>query len=514
LTDINVKCRFAPAPTGFLHMGSAHTAFFSWLYAKQNNGKFILRLEDSDQSLSSDIAWENIKKDLFWLGLIDQNTEIYRQSERIKLGIYTNAIKKLKEKNLIKETKSESGVALLYIPPEKEIIIEDIYRNPIHAKFSNSSDSLLSPFIIVRSDGWPVYNFACVVDDIDMGITHIIRGDDILPSTAKQISLYNALDAKLPILAHLPRVLDKDGKPLSKKGGSKSIDQFKKEGYLPEAILNYLALLGWSPPAEKQILSIDEICEYFNLYECNISKVQFDIKKLNFINAKHIRSLKSDELAYRLNNYFIDNNLQYSSNKEWLNNYCKYYANRCITLNELSKYIYIYFHEIKEYDKSLLLKCIFNNSFLVLNKCLDIINKYSSYSENTINKIRKISKKYKISFSKIAMCLRIALTNSNTTPDLIALFNLLGLKKINNRINIFIKLLKLQDFEKIESYKTLISEINIFESNLTNKITNLKSDKQTIKILLNNLKDWKITTSLILTKLKLASIKDDVLPKK
>ena len=295
-----VCCRFAPAPTGSLHIGSARTALFVWLFARHHGGKFLLRFEDSDQAVSSDQARCSLEDELRWLGIVDDDTETYRQSERREAGVYAAAIEKLRSKGLIRELRSEKGTALQYVPPEEEIVVQDLFRKPIKILRSDSSESQLSPFIIMRSDGWPTYNFACVVDDIDMDITHVIRGDDILSSTAKQISLYRALEVPLPVFAHLARVFDEVGKPLAKRRGSKSIRQFRNEGFLSEAVVNYLALLGWSHPSGQEILTVEQIIQEFYLERVGISKTCFDPAKMLHKNASHIRMGDPNTIADRL----------------------------------------------------------------------------------------------------------------------------------------------------------------------------------------------------------------------
>lgn len=485
INKLNVCCRFAPAPTGSLHLGSAHTAFFVWLFVKHHKGKYILRLEDSDQTNTSIEAQSAIIDELKWLGLIEENKKIIIQSTRINEGIYNRMYLKLKKKGLIREVDDNSGrgKAYEYIPPEKKIIVNDFFRGDIPISYSDSSESQLSPFIILRNDGYPVYNFACVVDDIQMGITHVIRGDDILPNTAKQISLYNALEAPLPVFAHLSRVLDIDGKPMSKRRGSKAISQFKQEGYLPEAILNYLAQLGWSSPSGNEILSINQIIKEFTLDRVNISTVKYDPSKLNYINGRYIRQLDTESLVKKFKQFIKENKLSINFSDEWLFNFCKFYASRCNTFSDLYDNHLIYTIDTIKYDYNLFINSIlFPEAISFLNECTSLLDVNSEFNDSFINELKSISEKNSISFKHSAQCIRVVLMNSNQTPDLLAIFTLLGKEKAKSRIFNCIELLRLLDWSLIQLLNDFILQCQSLYDN-AEKIINDKikiSNKDTL----------------------------------
>ena len=477
---INIKSRFAPAPTGSLHLGSAHTAFFVWLFSKHNKGKFILRLEDSDISNTSDEAKFTIIEELKWLGLVGDNERGVLQSNRIKNGIYDKMLDILWQKNLVKEVDDGSGrgKVITYFPPEKKIIVKDILRGEVVIKYSNSSDSQLSPFIIIRSDKTPVYNFACVVDDILMEITHVIRGDDILSNTAKQISLYNALEHPIPIFAHLSRILDVDGKPLSKRRGSKSISQFKQEGYLSEAILNYLALLGWSSPSGDEILSIKQIINEFTLERVRISPIRFDPVKLDYINAKYIRNLNIESLFIKFNDYLEENNLKIDASKKWVNDFCKIYAPRCNNFRDLYKNSVIYTQDTVVYDKDLFLNyVIYPEVIPIINNFISLLENYSTFNDLFIDDLRSISKKCNVTFKQTAQCIRVILLNSNHTPDLLAVLSLLDKIKIENRMQTCKKMLQSVNWPLVQSISNILLQYQSLYNNTESIIKNNKIPK-------------------------------------
>jgi glutamyl-tRNA synthetase len=287
-----VKVRFAPSPTGMLHLGGARTALFNYLFARYHGGKFILRVEDTDRARSSE-EFERLQlEDLQWLGLrFDEGP--YRQSERG--GFYEEAAGRLLEAGLAYEAGDEAGRRALYFRPSvRSGIFRDALRGEI--RFVGVED-----FVIFKSDGSPAYNFAAVVDDATMRISHVIRGEEHLPNTARQALLYRALEEREPKFVHLGLILGPDGKKLSKRHGAVSIAQYRGEGYLPEALSNYLALLGWShPEGKEEFTDLDELAREWDPSRLGASPATFDTDRLLFINARHIRALPLGELYERL----------------------------------------------------------------------------------------------------------------------------------------------------------------------------------------------------------------------
>ena len=288
-----VITRFAPSPTGVLHIGSVRTALYSWLYARQNDGKFILRIEDTDKERSKKEYEENIVEGLTWLGL--NYDEFYRQSERG--SIYKKRLEGLIEKGaayLSKEVAAEEGQrteVIRFKNPNRIITFRDEARGDISFDTTELGD-----FVIAKDFDTPLYHFAVVVDDFEMGVTHIIRGDDGISNTPRQILIQEALGAPRPVYAHLPMILAADKSKLSKRHGALAVTEYRDEGYLPEAILNFVALMGWNPGNDQEIISVREMTELFTLEKLQKAGAVFNIDKLKWLN-KHYLKLLSPERA-------------------------------------------------------------------------------------------------------------------------------------------------------------------------------------------------------------------------
>lgn len=292
----NVRVRFAPSPTGALHIGGGHTALFNWLWARHNNGKFILRIEDTDLVRSTKEYEQTIMSGMVWLGLdwdegpdIGGNYGPYRQSER--LDIYREYANKL-----VDEGKAyRDGEAIIFkVEPGHDISFKDI----VYGQIDVMSDGLrekdsdkLKDLVLIKSDGMPTYNYAVVVDDHLMRITHVIRGEDHISNTPKQILIYRALGWDVPEFAHLPMILGRDKKKLSKRHGATSIYEYRDMGYMPDSMFNFLALLGWSAGDDKEIFTRPQAAEWFELSRVTRKAAVFDFDKLNYINQEHLKAL-------------------------------------------------------------------------------------------------------------------------------------------------------------------------------------------------------------------------------
>lgn len=358
----NIRVRFAPSPTGYLHVGGARTALFNYLFAKKNNGKFILRIEDTDTARSTLESLKMVMEDLNWLGLNwDEGPDStgvgnigecapYKQSER--LALYKKVADDLIQKNRAyycfmtdaeieaqKEKNKADGVQAHVISPYAKISLaeaqkklssgekasvrfrktdkkEFTFKDQIRGEITFPSD-MVGDFVILRSDGMPVYNFCCVVDDYLMKISHVIRAEEHLPNTLRQLMIYDGMDWKAPQFAHLSLVLDEDKQKLSKRKGATSCHEFKKEGYLPEALNNFIALLGWSHPEEKEILSLNEIKENFDLSRINHSGAVFDATKLKWMNAQYLRAKPDEDIWKLINPFLSEANLDLPKDKNW-----------------------------------------------------------------------------------------------------------------------------------------------------------------------------------------------------
>jgi glutamyl-tRNA synthetase len=287
-----IRVRFAPSPTGMLHLGGAHTALFNYLFARYHGGELVLRIEDTDWARSSE-EFERLQlEDLEWLGLhFDEGP--YRQSERG--GFYEEAARHLLEAGLAYEAGDEAGRRALYFrPPARSGTFRDALRGEV--RFSKVED-----FVILKSDGSPAYNFAAVVDDVAMGISHVIRGEEHIPNTARQVLFYRALEEREPEFVHLGLILGPDGKKLSKRHGAASIAEYRREGYLSESLVSYLALLGWShPEGKEEFADLDELAREWDPSRLGASSATFDADRLLFVNAHCIRALPLEELYERL----------------------------------------------------------------------------------------------------------------------------------------------------------------------------------------------------------------------
>lgn len=276
----------APSPTGNLHVGTARTALFNFIFARQRSGKYILRIDDTDKERSTKEFEKNILDGLAWLGL--PHDELFRQSER--MSVYVSYLKKMMDNGSVyvsKEEVKEEGQRNEVIRlknPNKKIVFDDLIRGPIEFNTTELGD-----FVVAKSLEEPLYHLASVVDDIDMGITHVIRGEDGISNTPRQILIQEAMNVPRPTYAHLPLLLGSDRSKLSKRkhGEVVWIDTYKNKGYLPQAILNYLALLGWNPGTEQEIFTLDELIKVFDLSRVHKGGAIFDEKKLAWVNRKH-----------------------------------------------------------------------------------------------------------------------------------------------------------------------------------------------------------------------------------
>lgn len=285
MRDNKVVTRFAPSPTGFMHVGGVRTALYAWLWARKNKGTFILRIEDTDKSREVAGSIEHIKKSLTWLGL--KWDDFYIQSERLE--IYKKYGNNLLEKGF---AYLDEGALRFKITEKKSTEWSDLVWGDLSA-----GEEALEDFVLIKSDGYPTYNFAHIVDDIEMGVTHVMRGQEFISSTPKYLALYEALEKQPPNFATLPSILGQSGtQKLSKRDGAKDILDYQKEGYLPEAMINYLAFLGFNPGGEQEVYTREELINVFDLNKIQRSGARWDDEKLNWMNKEHIKLLPVEEI--------------------------------------------------------------------------------------------------------------------------------------------------------------------------------------------------------------------------
>lgn len=299
----NIRVRIAPSPTGNLHIGTARTALFNYLFAKQNNGTFVIRIEDTDKERSKPEFEKDILEGLSYLGLLDEDTEIsQKQSERTEL--YKTYLKKLIEDGYAYESQEEikqegqRSTVIRFKNPNKKVTFTDMIRGEITFDTTDLGD-----FVIAKSLEEPLFHLAVVVDDYEMNITHVIRGEDHISNTPRQILIQEAIGASTPIYAHLPLILSKERKKLSKRDGVKSIREYASDGYLQDALLNFISFLGWHPEDDQEVLTKQELIEKFNITKIQKGGAIFDVDKLNWFNREHIKKIPVHEFSQIIESY-------------------------------------------------------------------------------------------------------------------------------------------------------------------------------------------------------------------
>ena len=433
-----VKVRFPPSPTGFLHIGGARTALYNWLFARHNNGKLVLRIEDTDRQRSTEEATQTILDSLTWLGL-DWDEGPYHQSERLE--IYSEYVEKLlKEGKAFHVDDPEKGRAVRFKITEELTDFDDLVHGNIR-----SDTSLIEDFVIQKADGFPTYNFACVVDDGVMGITHVIRGDDHLSNTPRQVALYKALGFELPKFAHIPMILGEDGSRMSKRHGATSVTEYRENGYLPDALVNFIALLGWSPGHDQELLTRQEMIEKFTLKRVNKTSARFDYTKLDWMNGKYIQDLPVEDLVSKLRPYIKDANLDNGVfTDEWLYKLVELYKERFRTLPEFVTLTSPFFTDEIEYEDAAVQKHLKKgNPSLIKDayKKLKEVKDFSSITELE-DCLRSITTKHSVGFGKLAQPIRVAIIGKSASAGIFETLKLLGkektLKRLEYTINIFL----------------------------------------------------------------------------
>jgi glutamyl-tRNA synthetase len=462
---MTTNTRFAPSPTGSLHIGGIRTALFSWLYAKHNKGKFILRIEDTDQERSTIESTKIILDGMSWLGLVYDEGPYYQShrfnryreivDELLKTGNAYYCYCTKEEVDIMREEAIRKGEKPKYngfwrdrnqSPPNNvdpvirfknpldgQVIVDDLVQGRVI--FDNKE---LDDLIIARADGSPTYNLTVVVDDMDMEITDVIRGDDHLNNTPRQINILNALGAPLPNYAHLPMILGEDGKKISKRNGVSNIMQYKEDGFLPEALLNYLVRLGWSKN-NQEIFSIDEMISEFHLRDVNKSASSINPKKLLWLNQHYLKETDNKSLANMLGTLFDGMNVStdFGPNLEDL---IAVQKKRTGTVKDMAKESIFFYKDFQEYDAKLAEKYLRPNILEVLRSLYDELRAEDNWNNESIKIIiDKLIKKFNIKISKLAQPLRFAVTGTNISPSIDDTLRLLGQEKSLVRLKKAIK---------------------------------------------------------------------------
>lgn len=461
----------APSPTGNLHLGTAYTTLFNYLFARKNAGKFILRFEDTDKERSKGEFEENILNGLKWLKL-NWDEGPFRQSERLE--IYQKYSKKLldegkayycfctpEELDEVRKKQQQDGKPLVYSGKCRNLNPEEVSKNLeakkpyairfkmpegrgkiefddlLHGKTGFEAD-LLGDMVIMRGSGVALYNFAVVVDDIEMKITHVLRGEDHLSNTPKQIVLFEAFGVSLPVFAHWPSILNPSriGK-LSKRENATSVEDYRLEGYLPEAIVNYLALLGWTMPDGKEIMSLPEMEKSFDLKKMRLSGAAFDLVKLDWMNGEYIRKMSDEEFAKRLMEYLseLPHKDSYKGEEEKVKLLAPLVRER---IKKLSDFIPLtdFIFEEPEYDAVVFERLKIKDLRLMIRKIMELLESLQKpwKTEEFEQKFRKLAEEEKISAGDMFQLIRVAVSGQLTSPPLFESIKILGEEKTMSRV--------------------------------------------------------------------------------
>ncbi|MCK5696513.1 MAG: glutamate--tRNA ligase [Gammaproteobacteria bacterium] len=459
---MTVRTRFAPSPTGYLHIGGARTALFSWLYAKRHQGKFVLRIEDTDRERSTQEAVDVIIEGMQWLGLhhdegpfyqtqrMDRYKEVIQHlldegyaykcyCSREELDVMREAQIANKEKarydrrcrgiNTIPEGKEGIAPVIRFKTGiEGEVVINDHVKGRI---IINNKE--LDDLIIARGDGTPTYNLVVVIDDCDMGITHVIRGDDHLNNTPRQMNILKAMDAKIPEYAHLPMILDEQGAKLSKRHGAANLLNYRAEGYLPEALLNYLVRLGWSH-GDQEIFSIDEMIELFDLDDINKSASSINPEKLLWLNQHYIKESDPNDVAKHLAWQMQEQGINTDNGPE-LSQIVTALSERSKTLLEMAHSSRYFFEEFDEFDEKAAKK---NLKAAALEPLQEMLSQFSAMTEWKGEQLHQVvldvTEKLELKLGKVAQPLRVAVTGAGMSPSIDVTLELIGRERCLARI--------------------------------------------------------------------------------
>lgn len=428
------RVRFAPSPTGSLHVGGARTALFCWLYARNRGGKFILRIEDTDRKRSQKELSSEIINELSWLGL-DWDEGPYFQTERFE--IYRRLALQLLDSSMAyrSEADNDGGTAIILPIDHADINFTDVVYGPITV-----SGSELKDIVLLKSDGSPAYNFACVVDDHDMRITHVIRGEDHIPNTPKQLILYRALGWTPPVFAHLPLILGEDKAPLSKRHGATSLLNFRKEGFLPDALRNYLALLGWSPGGDRELMDTAELIRRFSLKKVSRRAAVLDYQKLLWMNGQYIRDKDAGELVTYLQPLLVGTEWE-NVPRERLEKIVALLGHRLKSLMDFSNLAAYFLEEDISFEPAAVEKYWGGgNTTELLRSAEREIESLDQFSEEKLEKsLRKLIAELEIKAGVLIHPLRVAVTGRMDSPGIFEILLLLGreltLRRLKQAIN-------------------------------------------------------------------------------
>lgn len=455
-----IKTRFAPSPTGYLHLGGARTALFSWLYSKKMGGAFVLRIEDTDRERSTEESVQAILDGMQWLNL-DYDEGPYYQTERFDRyaaaiqqlidqgdAYYCSCTKQrleaLREAQMLAKQKPryDGNCRELGLRPDEKSEFVVRFKNPQQGEVTFSdhvkgtvsvNNSELDDLIIARSDGTPTYNLTVVVDDMEMKITHVVRGDDHVNNTPRQINILKALGAECPEYAHLPMILGDDGKRLSKRHGAVGIMQYCEDGYLPEAMLNYLVRLGWSH-GDQEIFNTAEMIEHFSLDDINKSASSFNTEKLNWINQQYLISAPIDQIVGLVKQRLDKTGTGYGVETDF-QSIVELYRQRVSTINELADSILYCFEDFKQYDEKAAKKALRPVALEPLQRLQDEFSDLKEWKSPAIHQIiESVIQQLGLNMAKVGQPLRVAVTGGSFSPPIDDTVEIIGKAKTLARI--------------------------------------------------------------------------------
>lgn len=464
---MQVRTRFAPSPTGFLHIGGARTALFSWGYAKRHRGQFILRIEDTDVARSTPEAVQAILDGMAWLGLDYDEGPFYqmRRMEQYKAIIQTMLSDgsaylcycSKEELDALREQQMQQGIKPRYDGrwrPEAGKVLPDPPKDvPPVVRFKNPTDGVvawddlvkgrieianaeLDDLIIARADGTPTYNFCVVVDDWEMQISHVIRGDDHVNNTPRQINMLKALGATIPQYAHLSMILGDDGQKLSKRHGAVSVTQYDEDGYLPEAVLNYLARLGWSH-GDDEVFDMQQFCAWFDLDHITASAAQFNTEKLNWLNAHYIKTCPLEKLVAEMIKRLREIGVDVEPTAQ-LEAALQLYRERANNLNQLARDI-AFFFALPQANQADVEKHITPEALSVISAFVGKIESATWTAEAIHDVMNAVVAEQQIKFPKLAMPLRVMLTGGAQSPSIDQVMFILGRETSLQRIHAYLR---------------------------------------------------------------------------
>ena len=461
---MSIRTRFAPSPTGYLHVGGARTALFCWLHARKHGGDFVLRIEDTDRERSTEESVNAILEGMTWLGLDYDEGPIYQSHrfERYKEVIQQlldsgdayhcycsrEALDAMREQAIANKQKPRydgrcrdrkepatgvDPVVRFKNPLEGGVVIDDLVRGKVVI-----SNGELDDLVIARGDGTPTYNLTVVVDDLDMAISHVIRGDDHLNNTPRQINILQALGATPPHYAHVPMILGPDSKRLSKRHGAVSVMQYREDGYLPEALLNYLVRLGWSH-GDQEIFGLEELVQLFDIEDTNAAASTFNPEKLLWLNQHYIQASTPEHIARHLSHHFARLDIDPSAGPD-LVDLASVQQQRCKTLVEMARESVFFYRDFEAYDDKAARKNLKPDAAALLADCVRALSAIPGWDTEAIQSaVNQVVESREAKFGKVAQPLRVAVSGGSVSPPIDSTLWLLGrgttLKRIDRAID-------------------------------------------------------------------------------